>query len=146
MGVDDDFEEMRKMINRMLQDAFQGRPAPEHDPFVREFTGHARKADDDPEPQRRYVLRVPESLSLPGPEITENDGQVSVTFDLGDAAVLQVRTQLLGRLLYVDVEGPKPLRRVVELPCEVAPNVRWTVHNGVLDLVLPRAPGPDALS
>ena len=127
------------MINRMLQDAFQGKTTPEREPFVRGFTGHSRSRDEERGPRRRLVLQVPPEPAMPGAEVVANDVEVFVTFDLGDTTLTDMRAHAVGRFLEVEVAGARPLRRVVELPCDVEPTVRWTVHNGVLDLVLPRA-------
>jgi HSP20 family molecular chaperone IbpA len=134
MGVEEEFREMRKMISRMLQDAFDGKRS---EPLVRGFAG--KPAENAGPAKPRSPIPTPEAPSMPGPEIAMDEGEVSITFDLGDTTIAGVRTNLLGRLLYVDVEGPRPMRRVVHLPSDVDPGVRWTVHNGVLDLILPRA-------
>jgi HSP20 family molecular chaperone IbpA len=133
MAVDEEFREMRKMISRMLQEAFEGK---RHEPVlhgvVTPGSGATRSTKSRP------VMAVRETAALPGPEIAVGQDEVSVTFDLGEASIAGVRTNLLGRLLYVDVEGPRPMRRVVHLPTDVEPAARWTIHNGVLDLILPR--------
>jgi len=133
MALDEEFREMRKMISRMLQEAFEGN---RHEPVLHGVAGAGSGAVGTT--KSRPVMAIRETHALPGPEITVSDEGVCVTFDLGDATIAGVRTNLLGRLLYVDVEGPRPMRRVVHLPSEVEPAVRWTVHNGVLDLVLVR--------
>ena len=134
MAVDEEFREMRKMISRMLQEVFEGK---RHEPVLYGVASPGSGGSGAAKP--RPVMPVRETLALPGPEIVVNEQDVSVTFDLGDTAIAGVRTNLLGRILYVDVEGPRPMRRVVHLPHDVEPDVRWTVHNGVLDLVLSRA-------
>lgn len=138
MGVDEEFREMRKMISRMLQEAFDGK---RHEPLVRSVMGGGPDPPASPKPKSQVPASEP---FMPGPEIAVGDREVSVTFDLGDTTIAGVRTNLLGRLLYVDVEGPRPMRRVVHLPSDVEPAVRCTVHNGVLDLVLPRTGAPTA--
>ena len=127
------------MISRMLQEAFEGG---RQEPLVRA----SLEAGAEPRRTRlpRTLAQTPDAPILPGPEVRENEGDVSVTFDLGDATIAGVQTNLLGRLLYVDVQGPRPMRRVVPLPSDVEPEVRWTAHNGVLDLVLSRIRRPTA--
>lgn len=139
MGVEEEVKEMRRMISRMLQEAFDGK---RHEPLVRGFAETSLQAKGVRSP--RPAMPVPEAPNLPGPEVTETDGEVSVTFDLGDTKIAGVRTNLLGRLLYIDVQGPRPMRRVVPLPSDVEPEARWTIHNGVLDLVLLRLRSPIA--
>jgi len=56
-----------------------------------------------------------------------------------------VCTKVSGRLLLVEVEGSRPLQKVVELPVEVEPEARCSVREGVLDLTFKRrrsVPGP----
>jgi len=134
MAVEEEFREMRKMISRMLQEAFDGK---RQEPVLH-GVGGATGSGGVATTKARPVMPVRETVALPGPEIALSNEEVWVTFDLGDTAIAGVRTNLLGRLLYVDVEGPRPMRRVVHLPSDVEPAVRWTVHNGVLDLVLLR--------
>jgi len=72
MGSEDDFDEVRRMINRILSDAVQGR---EHDPepIVRGVPGRARGREEE-RPVRRYLVPVPMDLGLDGPEVnTSND-------------------------------------------------------------------------
>ena len=144
MGVQDEFDEMRRMINRMLEDAFQGKAGPHREPLVRGSLVRARPRDGEG-PPRPYVVPVPAVPALPGPEITAGEREVYVTFDLGGGPTTNVRTRVMGRLLLVDVEGPRSLQRVVELPHDVEPEVRWTIRNGVLDLVLARPRRPPRL-
>src|SRR3989304_7452874 len=47
MSVDDDFEEMRKPITRMLKDAFEGKLGVFREPFVYGFTMRNREARGD---------------------------------------------------------------------------------------------------
>ena len=134
---EDEFDEVRKMINRMLQDAVQGNHGTEPAPFVRGFAGRVQ-ARDEGAPVRRFVVQVPPDPGLPGPEIGEDEEAVYVTIELGGAKPTAVRAEVSGRLLFVEVEGPRAMHRVVELPHPVEANAQWTVRDGVLDLTLRR--------
>lgn len=135
MGTEDEFDEVRRMINRMLSDAVQGKHGHDPEPFVRGFAGRVKTDDGTP---RRFLVQVPADPGLPGPDIMENEDGVYVTMDLGGRIPTDVKTRVSGRLMLVEVEGAKPLQRVVELPYDVEPDVRWTLREGVLDLILRR--------
>ncbi len=144
MGADDEFDEVRKMINRMLSDAVQGKAGHEPEPFVRGFAGRVRGREEEHAP-RRFIVQIPPDPSLPPPEVFEAGEAIYVTMDLGGRTPSSVRTRVSGRLLLIEVEGARPVQRVVELPCEVESNVRCAVREGVLDLTLQRkakAPAP----
>ncbi|HYS72165.1 MAG TPA: hypothetical protein VEM95_07050 [Thermoplasmata archaeon] len=136
MGVEDEFDEVRKMINRMLQDAVQGKTGPEP-AGSRAYPSHSHPRDELT-PVRRYIVQVPPEPGLPGPDVMEDEDSVFVTLELGGRTPTAVRAQVSGRLLFVEAEGPRALHRVVELPCEVETEVQWTVRGGVLDLALRR--------
>ena len=139
MGDDEEFDEVRKMINRMLADAVQGKPGHDPEPFVRGFAARVH-APDEEKPPRRYLVQVPTDPGLPGPDIVATDDAVYVTMDLGGRVPAAIRATVSGRLVLVEVEGPTPVQRVVELPIDVEPDAHWTVRDGVLDLVLRRKP------
>jgi len=143
MGSEDEFDEVRKMINRMLQDAVQGKLGQEPEPFTRGFAGRAR-ARDEATPVRRFVVQVPPDPGLPGPDVTADEKAVFVTLDLGGRTPTAVRTEVSGRLLFVEADGPRALHRVVELPFECESDVRWKARDGVLDLELVRRASPVA--
>ncbi len=142
---DEDFEEMRKVIHRMLRDAFEGRASPERPAFVRGFLSRTRAKEEPPPPARRVVVHTPPQPVPPAPDVGADGKYVFVTIDLGNRAAVDVRPRVSGRLLRVLVTGPAPLEHVVELPCRVRPEVQWTLRNGVIDLVLVRANGGTGL-
>ncbi|HEV8595063.1 MAG TPA: Hsp20/alpha crystallin family protein [Thermoplasmata archaeon] len=141
MGADDEFDEVRKMINRILSDAVQGKVEHDSEPIVRRTTErvHAEEKGEK-SVTRRYLVQVPPDPGLPGPDVDASPEDVYVTLDLGGAAPTGVRTRLAGRLLLIEVEGNRPMSRVVELPCDVMPAARWTERGGVLDLRMRRRP------
>lgn len=139
MGVEDEFEEMRKLIDRMLQDAVHGRA--EASPSKERSRG-PRPRVEHPEVPRRFLIPVPPDLLLPEPDVVEGEDQVYVTWEVRDVQPARVRTRLSGRLLLIELGGLRRIQRVVELPCAVGPCPMWTLRNGVLDLVLPRRGRP----
>ncbi len=138
MGAEDEFDEVRRMINRILSDAVQGKVEHDVEPIVR--PAQSRAQEEDRGIVRRYLVQVPQDPGLPGPDVDASEEAVFVTMDLGGSTPTGVRTRLAGRLLLVEVEGTKPVNRVVELPFDVESEVRWTVRGGVLDLALRRKP------
>lgn len=137
MGAEDDFDEVRDMINRILSDAVHGKVGHETEPLVRGSMAHARTGDEE-DVVHRFLIQVPPDPGLPGPDIDATDDAVYVTMDLAGAAPREVRTKLAGRLLFIEVVGPRVMHRVVELPCDVESEARWTVRDGTLDLALRR--------
>jgi HSP20 family molecular chaperone IbpA len=136
MGADEEFDEVRRMINRMLSDAVQGKRGPDAEPHAKGLA--VRSGPRDERPPRRYIVQVPPEPALPGPEVEATPEAVHLTMDLGGRAPTAVRTRVSGRLLLIEVEGPRPLQRVVELPVEVETEARCSVREGVLDLTFKR--------
>jgi len=137
MGDTDEFDEVRKMINRMLSDAVDGKAPPDPQPFVRGVPERAHPHNGE-KPPRRFLVQVPPDPTIPGPDVVASTEEVFVTIDLLGRVPTAVRTKTAGRLVLVEVEGRRPLHRVVELPFEVEQEARWTVREGVLDLTLRR--------
>ena len=139
MGAEDEFDQVRKMINRMLRDAVHGKLGREPQPSPGGFAeGTRSSAEERRTTPQRFVVRVPADPGLPGPDVLAGDREVYVTMDLMGASIAAVRTRATDRFLFLEVDGSRPLQRVVELPYEVESNVRWTTRGGVLDLVLTR--------
>lgn len=136
MGVEDEFEEMRRLIDRMLQDAVTGsaydRPAPHSEPPP------PPRARAQTAPPHRFLVPVPPQPVPVDPEVALDTYNVYVTWDLPGPAPDAVHTRISGHLLLVELEGRRRLQRVVELPCGVEEEARWTYRNGVLDIILPR--------
>lgn len=142
MGVDDEFEEMRKVIDRMLQDALGGKLLSDGEPRVRGFVRRPSSRGQARRTQRRVSVPVPRDPPSPEPDVTVRDREMYVTLDLGERSPTAIRTYVSGRLLLVEVDGSRPLRQLVQLPGNVEPEVSWTLRNGVLDVVLARRAGP----
>jgi HSP20 family molecular chaperone IbpA len=143
MGHEDEFDEVRKIINRMLSDGVLGKGGHGVEPHARGFA--VRTGSREERVPRRFIVQIPPDAVLPGPDISATDEAVFVTMDLGGRAPTAVCTKVSGRLLLVEVEGARPLQRVVELPVEVEPEARCAVREGVLDLTFKRrrtVPGP----
>lgn len=137
MGDEDEYDEVRRMINRMLSDAVEGKVGHDSEPYVRGFAGRTGTRSGG-KPVVRYLVQVPPDPAPPAPDVVATGDAVFVTFDLGGRAPEAVRTRSSGRLALIEVTGAKAMQRVIELPFEVESEGSWTVRDGVLDLTLRR--------
>lgn len=136
MGKEDEFDEVRKIINRMLSEGSLDKGASRVEPYARGFS--VRTGDREARVPRRYIVQVPPDAQLPPPEVVAGSDAVFVTMDLCGRTPTAVCTKVSGRLLLIEVEGARPLQKVVELPVEVEPEAQCTLREGVLDLTFKR--------
>lgn len=137
MSGDDSFEDMRKTINRMLKDAFEGKLGVFREPFVYGFTMRNREARGEGSFQ-----------AVEGQEISSRDPLVDVilvpdginiTAEIPGAREEDVRVRVDGLRLIIEAEGEKRYYSSVELPDDVDPfSLESTCRNGVLDATLKR--------
>src|SRR2546425_11687054 len=106
MGVEDEFDEVRKMINRMLQDAVQGKTGPEPEAGSRAYPSHPHPRDELT-PVRRYIVQVPPEPGLPGPDVMEDEDSVFVTLELGGRTPTRPRPPGPGPPLLARAGGPR---------------------------------------
>ena len=137
MSEDDSFEDMRKTINRMLKDAFEGKLGVFRQPFVYGFTMRNREA------------RVEGSFqAVEGQEIASRDPLVDVvllpdtihiTAEMPGALEDELRIRVDGLRLILEADGEKRYYASVDLPEDVDPlSLEFTCRNGVLDATLKR--------
>ncbi len=137
MSVGDEFEDMRRTINRMLKDAFEGKLGVFREPFVYGFTMRSREARGDGTFQ-----------AVEGQEIRSRDPLVDVvltpaamfiTAEMPGAGDGEVALRAEGRRLVVEADGDRRYFTTVELPLDVDPgSLEFTFRNGVLDATLKR--------
>ena len=137
MTVEDDFEDMRKTINRMLKDAFEGKLGVFREPFVYGFTMRNREARGDGTFQ-----------AVEGQEIRSRDPLVDVvltpvsmfvTAEMPGAGDGEVNVRAEGRRLVIEGDGERRYYTTVDLPLDVDPgSLEFTFRNGVLDATLKR--------
>jgi len=144
MSVDDDFEEMRRTISRMLKDAFEGKLGVFREPFVYGFTMRSRDARGEGTFQavegQEVVRRDPLVDVILDPD------SIFVTAELPGAQVENVRVHVDATRLSIEADGDKHYYSTVDLPVDVIENsVNTTFTNGVLDVVLKRARTPSTL-
>ena len=137
MSVEDEFEETRRAIHRMLKDAFEGKLGVFREPFVYGFTMRNREARGEGSFQ-----------AVEGQEIASRDPLVDVILDADSIHVTaelpgahddDVRARVDGLRMIVEADGEKRYYTAVDLPEDVDPlSLDCTFRNGVLDATLKR--------
>jgi HSP20 family molecular chaperone IbpA len=137
MSIEDDFEDMRKTINRMLKEAFEGKLGVFREPFVYGFTMRNREARGDGTFQAVEGQEIATRDPVVDVELTP--GAVHVTAEMPGANEDRVRVRADGERLVIDGEGDKHYHTTVDLPEDADPaSLASTFHNGVLDATLKR--------
>ena len=137
MGVEDEFEETRRAIHRMLKDAFEGKLGVFREPFIYGFTTRSRES-------RTETARP----ALEGEEIRTRDPLVDViltesaiflTAEMPGVTREGVRVRLDEGKLVVQGEGDRQYFTKVDLPIDAdRDTLKYTYTNGVLDVVIAR--------
>ncbi len=137
MSPDDEFEETRRAIHRMLKDAFEGKLGVFREPFVYGFTTRSRES--------RLEASRP---ALEGEEIKTRDPLVDVI--LTESAIFltaempgvprdDIRVGLEEGKLVLQGEGDRQYFTKVDLPADAdRDTLKYTYTNGVLDIVIAR--------
>lgn len=137
MSIEDEFEETRRAIHRMLKDAFEGKLGVFREPFIYGFTTRSREP--------RLETSRP---ALEGEEIRTRDPLVDVI--LAESAIFltaempgvprdKVRVRLEEGTLVLQGEGDRPYFSKVDLPADAdRDTLKYTYTNGVLDVVIAR--------
>ena len=141
MSVDDEFEEMRRALHRMLKDAFEGKLGVFREPFIYGFTTRTREAR----------LETPRP-ALEGEEIKTRDPLVDViltesaiflTAEMPGISRDHVRVRLEEGQLLIHGEGERQYLTRVDLPADAdRDTLKYTYTNGVLDVVIARRRAP----
>ena len=137
MSIEDEFEETRRAIHRMLKDAFEGKLGVFREPFIYGFTTRTRESR----------LETPRP-ALEGEEIRTRDPLVDVI--LTESAIFltaempgvprdHVRVRLEDGKLVLHGEGDRQYFTKVDLPADAdRDTLKYTYTNGVLDVVIAR--------
>jgi len=137
MSVEDDFEEMRKAIQRMLKDAFEGKLGVFREPFIYGFTTRSRESRSEaPRPAiegQEIVTRDPLA------DVILTESAIFVTAELPGVPSDQVRVRVDGGTLVIQSESDRRYYSSVELPTDAdRDTLKYTFTNGVLDIVIAR--------
>ena len=137
MGGEDEFEDTRRAIHRMLKDAFEGKLGVFREPFIYGFTTRSRDA--------RLETTRP---ALEGEEIRTRDPLVDViltesaiflTAEMAGVTREGVRVRLEDGKLVLQGEGDRQYFTLVDLPSDAdRDTLKYTYTNGVLDVVIAR--------
>ncbi len=137
MSIEDEFEETRRAIHRMLKDAFEGKLGVFREPFIYGFTTRTRDSR----------LEAPRP-ALEGGEIKTRDPLVDViltesaiflTAEMPGVSRDEVRVRLDEGKLVLQGEGDRPYLTKVDLPADAdRDTLKYTFTNGVLDVVIAR--------
>src|SRR3989442_13143878 len=136
MSEDDSFEDMRKTINRMLKDAFEGKLGVFREPFVYGFTMRNREARGEGSFQ-----------AVEGQEIASRDPlvdvilspySITVTAEMPGVREDDVGVRIDGFRLVIEAEGEKRFFTAVEQPDDIDPiripiTLRYGVHDASLN-------------
>ncbi len=140
---DEEFERMRRMINKLFSEAFRdfdlteepfvygftARTGPDGIPEVREFGHRPRRVDAD--------MGVREPLT----DVIEGNDEVFVTVELPGVTKEDIDLTIRADALGVEAKGEKRFyHKEIPLPAAVTPEgAKTTFTNGVLDVVLIKA-------
>src|SRR2546422_9722877 len=137
MSEDDSFEDMRKTINRMLKDAFEGKLGVFREPFVYGFTMRSREARGEGSFQTVEGQEI--SSRDPLVDVILEPESIHVTAELPGVHDEDVRARIDGVRLIIEADGDKRYYSAVDLPDDVDPlSLDCTFRNGVLDATLKR--------
>ena len=141
MGTDDEFEETRRAIHRMLKDAFDGKQGVFREPFIYGFTARAREARGE---TPRPAVENPEVVTRdPLVDVILTESAIYLTADMPGITADDVRVGLEGGRLLLQGEGERRYYSSVDLPADVDPDtLKHTFKNGVLDIVVARRRTP----
>ena len=140
MSIEDEFEETRRALHRMLKDAFEGKLGVFREPFIYGFTTRSREAR----------LETPRP-ALEGEEIRTRDPLVDViltesaiflTAEMAGVSREGIRVRLDEGKLVLQGDGDRSYFSIVDLPLDAdRDTLKYTYTNGVLDVVIARKRG-----
>ncbi len=137
MSVEDDFEEMRKAIQRMLKDAFEGKLGVFREPFIYGFTTRSRETRGEiPRP----VIEGQEIVTRdPLADVILTESAIFVTAELPGVPSDGVRVRVDDGKLVIQSDSDRRYYSSVDLPADAdRDTLKYTFTNGVLDVVIAR--------
>ncbi|MFQ6128308.1 MAG: Hsp20/alpha crystallin family protein [Thermoplasmata archaeon] len=139
---EDEFEMMRRLIQRLFRQlSLSQLDSLRSEPFV---YGFSLRATPDGKPlisdfgNTRYLTeRRGLEERQPLTDVIEGSDEIFVTMELPGASEEDVEIEAKGSVLVVLVAGRRKYFAEIDLPTAVLENdVKWTLRNGVLDVVL----------
>lgn len=134
MGIEDDFAELRKALDRMLKEAWEGRTG-----VFKDDSGRARRTEG-PRNWEVQSLQHVDGADAPAEEprieIHEDRDRVYVTIEFPPGSDEELSLEVEAKRITVETNGGK-VRKTWELPEDVETTTfTETYNNGVLDLTL----------
>lgn len=137
MTAEDEFEETRRAIHRMLKDAFEGKLGVFREPFIYGFT--ARSRDSRLEPSHPAVDSPEVVTRDPLVDVMLTESAIYLTAEMPGVSGDEVRVGFDQGKLLIRGEGDRRYQSAVDLPADVDPDtLKHTFKNGVLDIVIAR--------
>ena len=137
MSVEDEFEETRRAIHRMLKDAFEGKLGVFREPFVYGFTMRNREARGEGSFQAVEGQEI--ASRDPLVDVVLSPDRIHITAEMPGARTDELRVRVDGLRLVIEADGEKRFYASVDLPDDVDPlSLESTYRNGVLDATLKR--------
>lgn len=137
MTAEDEFEETRRAIHRMLKDAFEGKLGVFREPFIYGFT--ARSRDSRLEASHSSVENPEVVTRDPLVDVILTESAIYLTAEMSGITADDVRVGLDQGQLSIQAEGDRRYYSLVDLPADVDPDtLKHTFKNGVLDIVIAR--------
>jgi HSP20 family protein len=137
MSAEDEFEETRRAIHRMLKDAFEGKVGVFREPFIYGFTTRSR--DSRLEPARLAVENLEVVTRDPLVDVMLTESAIYLTAEMPGMAADDIRVGLEQGQLTIQGEGDRRYYSSVDLPADIEPDtLKHTFMNGVLDIVIAR--------
>lgn len=137
MPTDDEFEETRRAIHRILKDAFDGKLGVFREPFIYGFMARTREARTE---APRPAIENPEVMTRdPLVDVMLTESAIYLTAEMPGVPSDEVRVTVETGKLTMRGEGERRYFSSVELPADVDPDtLKHTFKNGVLDIVIAR--------
>ena len=141
MSAEDEFEETRRAIHRMLKDAFEGKLGVFREPFIYGFT--ARSRDSRIEPSTPSVENPEVVTRDPLVDVMLTESAIYLTAEMSGVGADDVRVGVDRAKLTIQAEGDRRYYSLIDLPADVDPDtLKHTFKNGVLDIVIARKRTP----
>jgi len=136
-STDDEFEEMRRALHRMLKDAFDGKLGVFREPFIYGFTTRNRESRGE---AARPVIEGQElDAKDPLADVILAESAIFVTAEMPGLMEDQVHLTLDGGRLILEGEGERRYYSAIELPADAdRDTLKYTFRHGVLDIVVAR--------
>lgn len=137
MATDDEFEETRRAIHRILKDAFDGKLGVFREPFIYGFTARSRETRTE---VPRPAVENPEVMARdPLVDVMLTESAIYLTAEMPGVPSDEVRVTVETGKLTMRGEGERRYFSSVELPADVdTDTLKHTFKNGVLDIVIAR--------